>query len=115
MYLIHARLGVPPGVELPPETASLFSDCALPGEGLEHLVLHQDPRGGVVVGFFMTADDLDRAEAVAATICRRGLSDARLSGWTLLRCESPLVTRHYEHMLGPESPPGRDRTRPEPA
>ncbi len=100
MFLIHARLGVPPGAGLPSGAASLFNSCALPGEGLEHLVVHEDPLGGAVVALFMLADDLDSAEATAAAICQRSLERAQLKHLTLLDCVSPLVTRYWEAMLG---------------
>jgi len=113
MYLIHARLGIPAGRELPHEAASVITSCARPGEGLEHLVVHPVPRGGAVVGLFVAAPDLARAEAVAWSICRRALRVPRLSGVTLLSCASPLVTAYYERLLAAEPPVGRDRPRPE--
>ena len=114
MYLIHVRLAVDPGRRLPAETALLINRCADPAEGLEHLVLHPDPLGGAVVGLFMTAADLDRAESVAEDICRRAVATVpQLRCLTVLNCGSPLFTGYYERLLAEDPGPGRDRPRPE--
>ncbi|MER5935224.1 hypothetical protein [Streptomyces sp. NPDC002054] len=45
-----------------------------------------------MLGLFLLADSLARAEANAATVCVRLLeSHPELSGWTLLRAEAPLL------------------------
>jgi hypothetical protein len=113
MFLIHARLGVPAGAPLPPGTASLFSSCARPGEGLEHLAVHEDAGGGAVVALFLLADDLRTAEATAAAICRRTLRERQLAHLTLLDCVSPLVGGYWEAMFAAAPAAGRDRPRPE--
>ncbi len=114
MYLIHVRLVHDPGGGLPPETGTLITRCAAPCEGLEHVVVHPAPPCGAVVGLFVTADDLDRAEAVAETVCRRACTTIpQLRGLSVLSCGSPLLTDYYERLLTWDASAGRDRPRPE--
>jgi hypothetical protein len=114
MYLIHVRLAHDPGGGLPQEAGSLITRCADPGEGLEHLVVHPAPPAGAIVGLFVTAADLDRAETVAENICRRAVTTVpQLRGLTVLSCGSPLLTGYYERLLAEGASGGRDRPRPE--
>ncbi|MDH6576504.1 hypothetical protein [Kitasatospora sp. MAP5-34] len=73
MYLVHARLRAPDHTPLPPDAAQLFLECALDGEGLEHVSAHGDATGGPVVGFYLTAPSLAVAEQAASAVCHRAL------------------------------------------
>ncbi|WP_309053180.1 hypothetical protein [Streptomyces sp.] len=93
MYLVHAHLRPPAqGGELPSDVRALVHGCARPGEGVEHVSVHGDVPSAPVLGLFLLAESLARAEASAAAVCGRLLeSRPELSGWTLLRAEAPLI------------------------
>ncbi|MFJ3727792.1 hypothetical protein ACIPYQ_35210 [Streptomyces sp. NPDC090045] len=93
MYLVHARLRPPPqGGELPPDLRAFIYECARPEEGVEHVSVHGDASSAPVLGLFLLADSLARAEANAAAVCARLLEiHPELPGWTLVRAEAPLL------------------------
>lgn len=94
MYLVHAHLEPPAqGGELPPDLRALAYECARPEDGVEHVSVHGGASLAPVLGLFLLADSLARAEANTAAVCARLLeSHPELSGWTLLRAEAPLLT-----------------------
>ncbi|MGG8408500.1 hypothetical protein ACM614_18840 [Streptomyces sp. 12297] len=77
---------------MPSDLRVLLYGCARPEESVEHVSVHPDPPSAPVLGLYLLAGSLARAEANAAAVCTRLLASHRaFSGWTLLRAEAPLV------------------------
>ncbi|MER7761000.1 hypothetical protein [Streptomyces sp. NPDC097619] len=93
MYLVHAHVDPPDGGgTFPSELRTLLQELARPEDGLEHVSVHADAPEGPVVGLYLLADSLARAEATAAVLCTRLLTGHRaFEGWTLRRAEAPLM------------------------
>jgi hypothetical protein len=92
MYLVHAQFHSATGAPWPARSAALFSCCARDDDGLEHVSAHPDAPGGPVVGLFLVAPDLDRAETAAAQLCRRAAAHhPELAPFRLLSCGVVLV------------------------
>ncbi|WP_327261401.1 hypothetical protein OG444_07490 [Streptomyces sp. NBC_01232] len=102
MYLVHVRLDGPADMPLPEETGALFTCCADPDDGLEHISLHPDAPGGPVVGLFLTAPRLAAAELRAAALCIRTLAaHSRLASFRLASCGVVLVPEYWDVLASP--------------
>ncbi|PBC79127.1 hypothetical protein BX265_3922 [Streptomyces sp. TLI_235] len=119
MYLVHADLHPPaagPPGDLPAGLGRAVAALALPNEGIEHVCVHAVPAAAPVIGVYVLADDLERAEEAAAGLCHRaaGLLPA-LAGWSVGRVGVPLVAPFYERMLAASDRGGRFGPRPLPS
>ncbi|MFE3206335.1 hypothetical protein [Embleya sp. NPDC059237] len=100
MYLLHARLRVPNGCELPPEASRFVLSSALPEDGLEHVSVHAHAPGGPVLGLFLIAPDLGVAEAAGRRVCERALAaDGPLAGFVLAGVAAGLVPQAFDRWL----------------
>ena len=115
MYLVHAQLHSPAGAVLPEQAAELLAACAFEGEGLEHVTVHPDAPGGPVLGLFLSASGLDRAEGNALALCHRALQTyPQLEAFTVANCGAALVPAHWDALL-PADDPGRLMPRHDPS
>ncbi|PBC75539.1 hypothetical protein BX265_0207 [Streptomyces sp. TLI_235] len=106
MYLVHAQLRSHDATAPPDALAQMLSCCAQDAR-LEHVTVHDEDEGRVVVGLFLTAADLDHAELAARRTCRRALTDHReLAGFTLDRCGAAMEPGYWDRLLD-ETAPGR--------
>ncbi|MFE9483240.1 hypothetical protein ACFYNM_32130 [Streptomyces spororaveus] len=124
MYLIHATLRAPAaGVQLPPHTRELVRALAdADAEGgsvggcgpVEHVSTHPHVLPDPILGVYLIADSLHKAERRTEALCRRALDEVpALRGWTVGRVGAPLVTSYYEQLLLASSgPAGRIRPGP---
>jgi hypothetical protein len=97
MYLIHAQLSGPQGLQLPVDLRDRIRARSLGSASIEHVTPHLDAPVGPVLGLFVAAGSLEEAERAAKTACLNILdSDPALAGYTLLRCAIALVTPFYE-------------------
>ncbi|MFJ3880223.1 hypothetical protein ACIPW5_22545 [Streptomyces sp. NPDC090077] len=107
MYLVHVRLDGPADLPLPEETRALFTCCAGPDDGLEHVSLHPDAPGGPVVGLFLTAPLLAAAELRAAALCMRALAaHPRLAPFRMASCGVVLVPEYWDVLAAPSAVDG---------
>jgi hypothetical protein len=93
VYLVHTEL-LNRKAELcvPQNLADLLRDLALPGDGVEHVVIHPRPGHGLTVGVYLLADRLRVAEETAARLCLRAVTEiGPLPGWRVGRSEAPLL------------------------
>ncbi|WP_448318812.1 hypothetical protein [Streptomyces sp. CO7] len=97
MYLIHARLTGPPGLELPDDLKARLRAQATGEISIEHVTPHPDAQGGPILGLFVTAPSLDEAERAAKDACLRVLrSYPDLAGCGLDRCGAAFVAPVFE-------------------
>ncbi|MGW0600208.1 hypothetical protein ACWD11_24120 [Streptomyces sp. NPDC002776] len=86
MYLVHAHLDLPDGVELPQNVRELVRRAIVPGDRVEHVAVHACPPRGLTLGVYLLAGVLEEAEARAVQVCDRllrempELAGARLTG-----------------------------------
>jgi len=99
MYLIHVQLHSSSGTPLPERAAEFLATCANESDGLEHATAHPDSPAGPVLGLFVSASGLDRAEAAALALCRRAVeSFPQLNAFSVVACDTPLVPEHWDAM-----------------
>jgi hypothetical protein len=104
MYLIHAQLRSPTGAVLPEQTAELLTACAFDAEGLEHVTVHPETPSGPVLGLFLTASGLDRAEDSALALCRRAVAlYPQLSAFTVVGLRTALVPALWNALLAEDA------------
>ncbi|WP_354644181.1 hypothetical protein [Kitasatospora camelliae] len=107
MYLVHAQLRSHDATAPPDALAEMLSCCAEDAR-LEHVTVHDEDEGRVVIGLFVAAADLDHAELAARRTCHRALADHReLADFTLDRCAAALPPGIWDRMLD-ETGPGRN-------
>ncbi|MEV6682699.1 hypothetical protein AB0N09_38420 [Streptomyces erythrochromogenes] len=111
MYLVHAELRSEAGAALPAHTDRLIAEAAHPGEGIEHVVVHEDVGFGSLVGLFVLAATVEDAERTAASVCGRVVrTQPELAGFQLRRCSARMVPGYYDRQIsGPRD--GRDMPR----
>ncbi|MFJ6621346.1 hypothetical protein ACIQOW_27710 [Kitasatospora sp. NPDC091335] len=110
MYLVHTALRPDsPGLALPPDARELLLAAALPGDRVEHLVVHPEAFPDPVLGVYLVADSLAEAEGRAAVFCGRVLAAVPgFEGWRAAGSGVPLVAAFYERLLS--GPAGADDT-----
>jgi hypothetical protein len=97
MYLIHARLTGPPGLELPDDLKARLRAQVTGATSIEHVTPHPDALGGPVLGLFVAAPSLAEAERAAEAACLRVLrSHPALAGCGLDRCGAAFVAPVFE-------------------
>ncbi|MFP1628962.1 hypothetical protein ACLB9X_28170 [Streptomyces sp. 5K101] len=104
MHLVHVRVLVPDQCPASQELRDLFRARAVPAERVDHISVHPGENGLVTVGFFVTADALRTAEAVALAVAERTVADA-LRGARVIGCSGALVAEFYDRLV---ITPGRD-------
>lgn len=93
MYLVHLRLlPHPEGERLPDSTAALLTQGRdLGADRIEHVSVHADAIPCPVVGLYVHAPTLERAEAAARQAWIRAVVDhPPLGRWELVTAEVPL-------------------------
>ncbi|WP_224284807.1 hypothetical protein [Streptomyces sp. LS1784] len=105
MYLVHTVLRPDaPSRALPVDARGILLAAVLPGDRVEHLVVHPDALPDPVLGVYLVADSLAEAEGRAAAFCRRALAAVpAFAGWSAAGTAAPLVAPFYEHMLSDEA------------
>ncbi|GGT65149.1 hypothetical protein P6B95_00380 [Streptomyces atratus] len=94
MYLVHLRLlPHPEGEQLPASTAALLTQGRdADADRIEHVSLHADAQPCPVVGVYVQAANLERAEAAAERAWTRAVvAHPPLAHWKLLSAEVPLL------------------------
>ncbi|MBC3843071.1 hypothetical protein GXW82_31445 [Streptacidiphilus sp. 4-A2] len=98
--MVHAELLAGTDTRLPDDMPDLLTTCSYPGEGVEFVVVHRNAGRAPVIGLFMLAESLSRAEEAATAVCLRALaSQPALSTFELERCEGRMVPAYYEQLL----------------
>lgn len=116
MYLVHASLRTPPHAALPADIGTWTWAQIAAGDGVEHIVVHADAQPYPVLGLYVLADRLERAEAVAAQVCRGVLrARAELAGWEIVDIRAPMVAPFYESLLAAPARSGLNRPGPDPS
>ncbi|MEU9860031.1 hypothetical protein AB0D99_04090 [Streptomyces sp. NPDC047971] len=93
MYLVHLRLlPHPEGERLPDSTAALLTRGGdLDADRIEHVSVHADAEPCPVVGVYVHAPTLGRAEAAARQAWVRAVvAHPPLARWELVSAEVPL-------------------------
>lgn len=108
MYLVHIVLAAAAATALPDRVRELIGAAALPDERVEHVAVHPQGPGRLVVGVYLLADRLEEAEHRAAALCRRVLeASPEFQGWWLASAGVPLVAPFYEQLVSSSGLGGR--------
>ncbi|MFJ5933317.1 hypothetical protein [Streptomyces sp. NPDC093071] len=96
MYLVHVHVRPPAGADVPERIGAWVRDLADPGH-VEHVSVHADAFPHPVLGVYLLASHLEKAEELALTACRRTL-DTRpeLRGWQITEGCVPLLAPVYD-------------------
>ncbi|MER6715517.1 hypothetical protein [Streptomyces sp. NPDC000877] len=69
-------------------------------DGVEHITIHWREAGELVIGVFLLASSLDRAEAAAERACRSALDRLpRMGRWHPVSVTAPMVPAYYEQLM----------------
>ncbi|MFD9029544.1 hypothetical protein ACFVZW_00035 [Streptomyces sp. NPDC059567] len=99
MYLVHLRLlPHPEGERLPESVAALLMQARdVDADRIEHVSVHADATPSPVVGVYVHAPTLDRAEAAGRLAWIRAVvAHPPLARWELVSAEVPLFRPHLD-------------------
>ncbi|WP_155988809.1 hypothetical protein [Nocardiopsis sp. CNT312] len=70
----------------------MIKSASEPGDGLEHISVHQRTGADPVIGLFLRSHSLDDTERTASRLWHRTVKNhSELGEYQLFRCEVPLI------------------------
>ncbi|MFV2197081.1 hypothetical protein [Nocardiopsis sp. LOL_012] len=92
MYLVHLTFLSPQHKRFPCDIREMIESASEPGDGLEHISVHQRAGADPVIGLFLRSHSLDDTERTASRLWRRTVEiHCELREYQLFRCEVPLI------------------------